>query len=108
MTSWWSNASRDQKLQQIDAGISLGMSAKQIALALGTTTGCINQYGWRHDRSFPTPIEAIRSKANKASKVGSSIRMSRMNGNEEMDHDLAFSIFGTRQTRPFSFDEVFA
>lgn len=107
MTSWWSNASREQKLKQIDAGIGLGMSAKQIALVSGTTTECVHQYGWRHDRSFPTTIEAIRSKAIKASKVGSSIRMSRMNGHEETEHDLAFSIFGHRQT-PFSFEESFA
>lgn len=108
MTSWWSNASKAEKLKQIDAGISLGMSAKQIALALGTTTECIHQYGWKNDRSFPTPMSVIRSKAIKASKANSSIRMSRMNGHEETEHDLAFSIFGTRQTRPFSFEEAFA
>lgn len=39
--NFWQKSSKAQKLEQIDAGISLGMTARQIAINCGTTKDAI-------------------------------------------------------------------
>ena len=53
MTNWWHKATRDERLRQIDAGIELGMTGTQIALAVGVPAQTIRDFGNYNGRSFP-------------------------------------------------------
>lgn len=51
--TWWHNASKGQRLAQIDGGIELGMTAKQIALASGVVvTKRVVDYANKNARYF--------------------------------------------------------
>ena len=57
MNGWWYRASQPQKLAQIDGGIQLGMTAKQVAMLSGVAGdhahAIVNNFALRHGRSFP-------------------------------------------------------
>lgn len=51
--SWWANASTEQRLAQIDAGIELGMTARQVAMASGIEDARpISRFAFYHGRKF--------------------------------------------------------
>lgn len=52
MNNWWSNASAEQRLAQIDGGIECGLSAREIAGFSRLTDGVdvIRTFARRHDR----------------------------------------------------------
>lgn len=60
---WWYRASQEQKLRQLDAGLALGMTAKQIAIVSGVdmTSGdpraTVTSFGYLHGRAFRPALE---------------------------------------------------
>ncbi|MFD1944706.1 hypothetical protein [Paradevosia shaoguanensis] len=49
---WWYRANTEQRLAQIDGGIELGMTARQIALASGGHPGSVAFFANQHGRSL--------------------------------------------------------
>jgi hypothetical protein len=52
--TFWHSATAAQKLAQVDAGISLDMTIRQIALASGAREGALGSFGQYHGRKFPS------------------------------------------------------
>jgi len=63
---WWYRASQEQRLRQIDAGIELGMTAKQVAMVSGTMVGTVFSFSRLHGRHFYTPATVYSKKGNDA------------------------------------------
>ena len=109
-SSWWSRASTEQKLAQIDGGISLGMTAKQVAMCLRVDTQnkaeTVNAFAYRNGRRFPTTKrEALRRWGNATGKTNG-INSARRAGKPDYEIVSAFSIFGDAPTETSLFDEV--
>jgi hypothetical protein len=55
-SSWWHNATTEQRLAQIDGGLECGMTARQVALASRVPEGertIVSSYARSHGRQFP-------------------------------------------------------
>lgn len=95
--SFWDTASTEQRLAQIDAGIELGMTRKQIAMCLGApldnSANALGAFANRHGRSFPVKSEE-RSRAGKRGGLIGGLANARRSGAHETDIKGAFSIFG--------------
>ncbi|OOG75571.1 hypothetical protein B0E45_01180 [Sinorhizobium sp. A49] len=101
--SWWSRASREQKLAQIDGGIECGMSARHIAVNLGATTSAVHEYGRRNGRRFTgTNTRKQQSRAGSIAGLGNARRL----GKPDCEIASAFSIFGDFHSEKPMFDEV--
>ena len=53
-TSWWQNATTEQRLAQIDGGLECGMTSGQVAVASRTSAHNIRQMAVRYGRHFPS------------------------------------------------------
>lgn len=104
--SWWSRASTEQKLAQIDGGIECGMTAKQIAKNLRVKTAqSIYHLGNLHGRHFPTtPQEKGRRGFGKLAQA-SGILTARRWRIPDSEISSAFTIFSADAETPM-FDEV--
>lgn len=60
--SWWHRATPAQRLAQIDGGIECGMTARQVAMACGTSPGAVGTCASANARCFP-----IKTKSTSAS-----------------------------------------
>jgi len=104
MGAWWEMASETERLAQIDGGISLGMSARQVAAncgfdLLGNDHLRVRQYAAMRGRHFVTQYHTPRMKA--ASKQSHNARRRRAGVAETQAYD-AFELFGAeRQERLF-------
>lgn len=105
--TFWDTASTTRKLVQIDAGIELGMTRKQIAMCLGANSPtAIGAFANHHGRRFPMTVEH-KSKAGKLGGIVTGMARARRSGAKETDIKGAFSIFG-HEDRSFGmalFDE---
>lgn len=113
MSTWWDRATDAQKLAQIDAGIALGMTGKQISMNLRAP---VNAYGGskvttfarRHGRSFPNPESHNRKVARQAGgRVGGKVAgllNARRRGVPETNVTSAYEIFGSSEDRSFEFN----
>ena len=52
-SSWWHNATTEQRLAQIDGGLECGMTLAQVGMASGTTANAIHYFASAHNRRFP-------------------------------------------------------
>jgi len=103
--SWWSRASQEQKLAQIDGGIECGVSAKHIAMNVGASVSAIHEYGRRHGRKFNgKPTTAQNRIAGSIAGLGNARRL----GKPDCEIASAFSIFGDEAEDQPMFDEVAA
>jgi len=98
--SWWSNATQEQRLAQIDGGIECGMTSKQIAMCLGAPIyddqgghDAVFVYGRRNGRRFTTPTYVSAHRAGKRGGKVSGILRARAKGTPEIHVNTAFSIF---------------
>ncbi|TWB61665.1 hypothetical protein FBZ98_1011010 [Rhizobium sp. ERR 922] len=57
--SFWEKSTDEQKLAQIDGGIELGMTVRQIATNCGTTRSALSYFGRKNGRVFPAKTSAI-------------------------------------------------
>lgn len=104
MTKFWESATQDQRLKQIDAGIELFMTARQIAMNCGATKQAILSYGHRHGRKFPAGCnDGGRRNRDNVNRV----LMSRRKKNPEVNVIEAFEIFGARESFRSLFDARF-
>lgn len=105
-SSWWSRASTEQKLAQIDGGIECGMTAKQIARVLRVdAVSTVSAFAGRHGRHFPTsPQEKGRRGFSKMGQTNG-IATARRWGVPDSEIANAFSIFA-HEAEPSVFDEV--
>lgn len=63
MNGWWHRASTEQKLAQVDAGIEIGLTARQVALACGVERSqTVTQFANYHERKFTNG--AVRAMAS--------------------------------------------
>lgn len=101
--SWWSRASTEQKLAQIDGGIECGMSGRFIAMNVGTTRAAVLEFGRRHGRRFIARASAANNRwAGRISGVERARRLGKM----DCEITSAFTIFDDLPAeRPF-IDEV--
>lgn len=102
-SSWWSRASKDQKLAQIDGGIDCGISAKHIAMNVGATVSAVHEFGRRNGRRFsgkPTP-----SHLRIAGSIAG-LTAARRRGKPDCEIVTAFSIFEDVSAEQPMFDEV--
>ena len=107
--SWWSRASTKQKLAQIDGGISLGMTAKQVAKNVRVdAASTVQAFANRHGRHFPTTPQE-RGRRGFAKMVQThGIANARRWGVPDSEISSAFTIFDAPPSdRPF-IDEVLA
>lgn len=58
--SFWHTATDEQKLAQIDAAISLGLTSKQCAMNVGTKPSSVRAFASKHNRAFGYGSEAMR------------------------------------------------
>lgn len=49
---WWFRATHEQRMAQLDAAISLGMTARQLAMNCGGTVGAVAQFASVNGRKF--------------------------------------------------------
>ena len=69
MSNWWARASTEQRLAQVDAGIELGMTARQVAMASGANTrSAVWGFARNHGRHFPPSSMASASTRRAAAK----------------------------------------
>lgn len=101
--SWWSRASTEQKLAQIDGGIELGMSGRHIALNVGATRSAVLEFGRRYGRRFVA--KASPAQMQQAGRVGG-LKQARRLGTADFEISSAFSIFGEQPVEASLFDEV--
>lgn len=108
--TYWDKASQEQRLIQIDAGIELGMTSKQIAMCLRAPMydrdggdNAVKTFGNRHGRSFPTSqSESGRRAGRIAGRISRAVQF-RKAGFIETTHKDAFSIFGrSDEPNPFN------
>lgn len=64
--TWWHNASKEQRLAQIDGGIELGLMAKQIALVSSASERQIAAYANSHGRYFGKAYKLTRYRRARA------------------------------------------
>lgn len=102
-SSWWSRASKDQKLAQIDGGIDCGIAAKHIAMNLGATASAVHEFGRRHGRKFSGKNTAAQLRF--AGSIAG-IKAARRVGKPDCEIVTAFSIFGDEVDAQPMFDEV--
>lgn len=107
--TYWDKATQEQRLAQIDAGISLGMTSKQIAMCLGAPIyengrdNAVSLFAARHGRRFTTPRATASSRGGKISGRISRAIQFRKAGYTDVTHKDAFSIFGnTDEPNPFN------
>lgn len=107
--SFWSNSTTFQKLAQIDGGISLGMTARQIAMNCGTKRDNVASLGRRHGRVFPAVNSGGGHESAGARRGGSVTRIirARKHGASNMLMADAFTIFDPSEPEDM-FDEVSA
>lgn len=104
-SSWWSRASRDQKLAQIDGGIECGVSAKHIAMNVGASVSAVHEFGRRHGRKFNGKNTAAQLRfAGSIAGISAARRV----GKPDCEIVTAFSIFEDRAVERPMFDEVAA
>lgn len=101
--SWWSRASSEQKLAQIDGGIELGMSSRQIALNVGATRAAVLEFGRRAGRQFVA--KASTAQMQNAGRIAG-LNGARRSGKADFEISSAFSIFGETTARTSFLDEV--
>lgn len=108
--TYWDKASQEQRLAQIDAGIELGMTSKQIAMCLRAPMydrdgqdNAVKTFGNRHGRHFPTPREEASRRSGRVSgRISSALKL-RNAGYLDVSHKDAFSIFGrSDEPNPFN------
>lgn len=104
--NWWSNATEQQKLAQIDGGIECGMTTRQIAMNCGATRAAVASYGRDHGRTFPAKSELRHSISG--GKVQRIMQARRAGAPNTLMTD-AFSIFDQPKKRglfdPHPYDE---
>jgi hypothetical protein len=96
--SWWDQATAEQKLAQIDAGISLGMTGKQISICLRVPevvngNSKVTAFAHSHGRSFPTTRSIAAMRGGAAAAKTHSLRIPRLSGTPEHMISGAFDIF---------------
>ena len=101
--SWWSRASREQRLAQIDGGIECGLSARHIAMNVGATTSAVHELGRRNGRKF-TGKNTVSQNRRAGGIAG--IAVARRLGKPDCEISSAFSIFGEVPPERTMFDEV--
>lgn len=91
--NFWQKSSKAQKLEQIDAGISLGMTARQIAINCGKTKDAILYLCRETGRSTGSKSTAM---SNNAARIGRAVQ-SRRRGIPELFAPDAFEIFQSKK-----------
>ncbi|WP_421591126.1 hypothetical protein [Shinella sp. M27] len=104
-SSWWSRASTEQKLAQIDGGIECLMSARHIAMNLGAEREEVLSFGAYHGRRFKSRNTVAA--ARRAGAIGGMVK-ARQCGKPDYEMVAAFDIFGAGQSERPMFDEVLA
>lgn len=102
--SWWSKATTEQRLAQIDGGIECGMSANHIGMNCGTSASTCGAFGRNHGRSFPNKNGRFTKQAKDTAYILSSRRAAELTGKSETQQPAAFAIFGKSSTPKHLFD----
>jgi hypothetical protein len=118
MNTWWDRATDAQKLAQIDAGIALGMTGKQISMNLRAPVSAdggskVTTFARRHGRSFhgDKSRAATTAAAKRGGRAGGKVAgllNARRQGIPETNVRSAYDIFGSSEDRSFEmafFDE---
>lgn len=97
---WWYRADDAQRLFQLDAGIELGLTIKQIALALSGHWKTISAFAYANGRQFPTTyveagirrgrMTAGKRSAGAAYFRGENVDMWRDGAQDRTPHDNTF------------------
>ena len=83
--TFWTTATIEAKLAQIDGGIELRMTTGQVAMNCGTNSVSVRGFAHRHGRSF-SQSERKKPWANKPRKRAK-VKSSRINHTEDYDYD---------------------
>ncbi len=110
MSTWWKNASTEDRLKQIDAGISLGMTARQVAMNLrvqmypGSRESAVSRFANNHGRYFNG--RSAKSPAKAAAGKAGGLVSARRRGVMNLSISSAFSIFGDDQPERLASDAL--
>lgn len=88
--SFWSTATVEQKLAQIDAGIELGMATAVVAKNLGCHRHTLYFFARQHGRRFPAGTCGLRTVNNGAAYIDFE-RVSRIRARSEEAKQAYFS-----------------
>lgn len=112
--TFWTTATREQKLAQIDGGIECGMTARQVAMCLGASTthggATVLMFAARNGRRFNTGTHDKKVKAGlvggvRGAMTGGIVAM-RNAGFPDYEISSAFSLFGSHERSERFLDEV--
>lgn len=114
MSTWWDRATDEQKLAQIDAGIALGMTGKQISMNLRAPVNAdggskVTSFARRHGRSFhgvksKAKILAAAQRGGSAGGKVAGLLNTRRKGLPETSVRSAFELFGPSEGHSFEID----
>ncbi len=108
--SWWSRASAEQKLAQIDGGIECGMTAKQVSMNVGASLhhqgAAVREFAHRYNRQMPSVSRAALSGSRASGGKVGGLTAARRKGKPEFEIVSAFAIFGNEVGSDTLFDEV--
>ncbi len=109
MSTWWERATDEQKLEQIDAGIALGMTGKQISMNLRAYVNSdggskVTSFARRHGRSFPYGESKNRGNGGRSSGKFVGLMNARRKGVPETMIKTAYEIFRHAESVPFDMD----
>ncbi|ULJ73628.1 hypothetical protein [Rhizobium gallicum] len=102
--TFWDKASIAERLAQIDGGIELCMTKRQIAMNCGTTMEDISAFGRQHGRLFPAKNSGSVAEKKGGRRGGSITRIlrARAAGAHNLLMADAFNIFDKEeQVSPF-------
>lgn len=94
--TFWTTATQEQKLAQIDGALELGVNSNQLAMNCGTTPAAVRQFARNHGRSFAS-VQGLHnwgaSGARRQSERVSVEATKRISARTGTLGDAAFSIF---------------
>lgn len=103
MTTWWDRATVAQKLKQIDAGIALGMSSKQIAMNLRLEAdqhgiAKVSYFANSHGRNF---ARGATRASRRAAGMAAGVVTARRRGVPDCNISTAHELFGARSMEAY-------
>jgi hypothetical protein len=95
-TSWWHNATDEQKLAQVKGGLECGMTSSHVGMNCGISCQTVRNFAKTFGINFPNTTVSSRS----ASRQSGKIRAAKIYGERHELTPYHFNIFGLGDAYP--------